>query len=131
MKNAGIIEELFSQFELHLQECGYTALKGQIVDASIVKTPIQRNSREENEQIKREGKAPVQWGENKRRRKDVDARWTKKNGKPFFGYKNHISVDAKHKLSNSKTSFTHLMLQLSTFVCPSFPGQNFVQPKAV
>lgn len=98
LKNAGIIEELFSQFELHLQDCGYTALKGQIVDASIVKTPIQRNSREENAQIKREGKAPVQWSENKRRRKDVDARWTKKNGKSFFGYKNHISVDAKHKL---------------------------------
>ncbi|PID75982.1 MAG: IS5/IS1182 family transposase [Deltaproteobacteria bacterium] len=97
LKKAGIIEELFSQFELHLQGCGYTAMKGQIVDASIVKTPIQRNSREENEQIKRCGKAPVQWGENKRRRKDVDARWTRKNGKSFFGYKNHISIDAKHK----------------------------------
>ena len=28
----------------------------------------------------------------------MDARWTKKNGKSFFGYKNHISVDVKHKL---------------------------------
>ncbi|PIE59044.1 MAG: hypothetical protein CSA33_00290 [Desulfobulbus propionicus] len=58
-KNAGIIEELFFQFESHLQECGYTAMKGQIVDAFIVKTPVQRNSREENEKIKCEGKAPA------------------------------------------------------------------------
>ncbi|PID41382.1 MAG: IS5/IS1182 family transposase [Proteobacteria bacterium] len=97
LKNAGIIEELFSQFELHLQECGYTVMKEQIADASIVKTQIQRNSREENEQIKCEGKAPVQWGKNKRQRKDVDARWTRKNGKSYFGYKNHISIDVKHK----------------------------------
>ncbi len=97
LKNAGIIEELFSQFELHLHECGYTVMKEQIADASIVKTQIQRNSREENEQIKCEGKAPVQWGENKRQRKDVDARWTRKNGKSYFGYKNHISIDVKHK----------------------------------
>ena len=33
-----------------------------------------------------------------KRQKDVDARWTRKNGKSFFGYKNHISVDVKHKL---------------------------------
>ncbi len=37
-------------------------------------------------------------GQNKRRRKDVDARWTKKNGKSYFGYKNHVAVDVKHKL---------------------------------
>ena len=28
----------------------------------------------------------------------MDARWTRKNGKSFFGYKNHISVNVKHKL---------------------------------
>ncbi len=28
----------------------------------------------------------------------IDARWTKKNGKTYFGYKNHIQVDAKNKL---------------------------------
>lgn len=33
--NAGVIEEQFAQFEIHLQECGYMALKGQIVDASV------------------------------------------------------------------------------------------------
>ncbi|MBN6742754.1 IS5 family transposase, partial [Acidithiobacillus sp. MC6.1] len=34
----------------------------------------------------------------KRRQKDTDARWTKKNGRSFFGYKNHINVDKRHKL---------------------------------
>lgn len=94
---AGIIDDLFAQFELHLQDNGFTALKGQIVDASIVNVPKQRNSREENRQIKN-GDTPVEWGKNKRRRKDVDARWTKKNGKSYFGYKNHVAIDVKHKL---------------------------------
>ena len=94
---AEVIDELFARFELHLQENGFPALKGQIVDASIVQFTKQRNSREENEQIKN-GKTPSKWSRNKRRRKDTDARWTKKNGKPYFGYQNHIAVDVKHKL---------------------------------
>ena len=28
----------------------------------------------------------------------VDARWTQKHGKSYFGYKNHVSVDRRHKL---------------------------------
>lgn len=95
--SASVLDELFGRFEVHLQECGFTALKGQIVDASIVKVPVQRNSRDENNQIK-QGETPVDWSENKRRRKDVNARWTKKNGKSFLGYKNHVAVDVNHKL---------------------------------
>ena len=30
--------------------------------------------------------------------KDIDARWTKKHGQNHYGYKNHISVDRRHKL---------------------------------
>ena len=73
--NAGIVEELFSTFDAHLRDNGFMAMKGQIVDASIVNVPKQRNSREENARIK-EGDIPEDWPENKRRRKDVDARWT-------------------------------------------------------
>jgi IS5 family transposase len=50
--------------------------------------------------IDKNGKVPEDWPENKRQRKDVDARWTKKNGKSF-GYKNHVSVDVKYKLMRS------------------------------
>ena len=94
---AGVVKELFDTFEAHLRDHGFMAMKGQIVDASIVSVPKQRNSREENSRIK-QGEVPEDWPENKRRRKDIDARWTKKNGKTFFGYKNHVSVDVKYKL---------------------------------
>lgn len=94
---AGVFKELFNGFDAHLCDHGFMAMKGQIVDASIISVPKQRNSREENSRIKK-GEVPEDWPENKRRRKDVDARWTKKNGKTFFGYKNHVSVDVKYKL---------------------------------
>jgi IS5 family transposase len=45
-----------------------------------------------------DAKAPEDWKPNKCHQKDVDARWTKKNGKTYYGYKNHISIDVKHKL---------------------------------
>ncbi|WP_455233706.1 transposase [Geopseudomonas aromaticivorans] len=41
---------------------------------------------------------PVEWSPAKRRQKDVDARWTKKHGKSYFGYKLSVSVDRRHKL---------------------------------
>lgn len=95
LTRAGVIEALHEAFHKQLDEMGFQASKGQIVDASIVEAPRQRNSREENEAIKR-GEAP-DWPEVKRRQKDVDARWTKKNEQSHYGYKNHIAVDVKHK----------------------------------
>lgn len=97
LSNAQVVEPLFAQFDRVLQTRGFRAQKGQIVDASIVRVPMQRNSREENEQIKA-GSQPEGWSEHKQRQQDTDARWTKKNGTSFFGYKNHVSVDVKHKL---------------------------------
>jgi IS5 family transposase len=96
LRQAGRIEKLFKQFDEFLAANGYAAKRGQIIDASIVSAPKQRNSREENSQIK-EGTTPEGWQEAKKRQKDVDARWTKKNGKTYYGYKNHVSVDVKHK----------------------------------
>ena len=49
---AGTVEELFAAFDAHLRGSGFMAMKGQIVDASIVNVPKQRNSREENVRIK-------------------------------------------------------------------------------
>jgi IS5 family transposase len=93
----GIIEALFAQFDEYLRAHGFTAKKGQIVDASIVSAPVQRNTREENKQIQ-EGQVPEAWSEPKRRQKDIDARWTKKNNTSYFGYKNHIQIDVANKL---------------------------------
>ena len=67
---------------------------------TIVRVPTQRDSREENEDIKA-GTPISSWDEPKRRQKTTDARWTKKNGKAFFGYKNHVSIDVGHKFIRS------------------------------
>ena len=99
LARAGLIDRLFDRFDQHLNAKGYVARGGQMVDASIVPVPTQRNSREENEVVKRGG-TPADWEQKlaKNRQKDKDARWTKKHGKSFFGYKNHVNVDRTHKL---------------------------------
>jgi transposase, IS5 family len=99
LAKAGLIEKLFDRFDQHLQSQGYIARGGQMIDATIVPAPKQRNSRDENETVKAGG-TPVAWEKQpaKLRQKDRDARWTKKHGRSFFGYKNHVNADAKHKL---------------------------------
>src|SRR3954447_25717993 len=102
LAQAGLVEALFEAFDAHLKRRGYLAMGGQIVDASIVSAPVQRNSRAENTAIK-DGHPPVAWKPNKKAQKDVDARWTKKHGKSYFGYKNHVTIDRKHKLMRRYT----------------------------
>jgi IS5 family transposase len=99
MIRANLVKALFERFDGHLNARGYIARGGQIVDATIVSAPRQHNSREENEAIKA-GETPKGWEEQpaKNAQKDKDARWTKKNDKSFYGYKNHIGIDRKHKL---------------------------------
>ena len=99
LAQAGVIEALFDAFDGSLKKRGYLAMGGQIIDASIVPVPQQRNSRDENARIK-DGETPEGWEKQpaKRRQKDTDARWTKKHGKSHYGYKNHVNVDRRHKL---------------------------------
>jgi IS5 family transposase len=99
LAKAGLIETLFAKFEQTLATNGYIARGGQIIDATIVAVPKQRNDREENKDIKA-GEVPAAWKTepNKLAQKDCDARWTKKHGRSYFGYKNHINVDARYKL---------------------------------
>ena len=92
LKSGEVFDSLFGELSSQIAEQGYVARKGQIVDASIVKAPRQRNTREDNAQEKG-GEIPEDWSENKRRHKDVDARWTRKHGVTHYGYKNHISMD--------------------------------------
>ncbi len=97
LTEAGLIKRLSEEFDAFPEEKGFSARKGQIIDASIVEAARQRNSRDENRQIKA-GQSPEDWSEQKKRQKDIDARWTKKNGQNYYGYKNHIDVNVKHKL---------------------------------
>lgn len=91
----GLVEVLFEQFEQYLCDNGYQAQGGQILDATLIPVPKQRNTKPENEKIKK-GEPPEDWKEFKRRQKDIDARWTQKRGQNYFGYKNHINIDVEH-----------------------------------
>ena len=66
------------------------AHKGQIVDATFIEAPKQRNPKDENELIKA-NRVPVKWTKNKRVQKDTAARWTIKGNERHYGYKNHIA----------------------------------------
>ena len=110
LTKAGAIEPLFERFDAALRASGYIAMSGQIVDATLVAVPRQRNTDEEKKAIK-EGLIPQNWKDKpaKLRQKDRDARWTVKFTKakpkedssappvdlaiPVFGYQNHISID--------------------------------------
>jgi len=110
LTQARAVENLFARFDKHLSKACYLAMGGQIVDATIVAAPKQRNSNGEKADVKA-GKVPEEWNDKpaKLRQKDRDARWTVKFSKakadeegktkqrniavPAFGYKNHASID--------------------------------------
>lgn len=99
LTQAKLFEKLFAIFNDYLTERGFITRKGNIVDASFVEVPRQRNKVEENEAIK-QGQVPEGWEKNPKRmsHKDIEARWTKKNQEVFYGYKNHVNVDMESKL---------------------------------
>ena len=120
LTKAGAIEVLFRRFDKALKMSGYLAMGGQIVDATIVAAPKQRNTNEEKQAIK-EGRVPDAWKDKpaKLAQKDRDARWTVKYSKakpradgmpqvdlaiPAFGYKNHVSIDRCHGLIRKWTA---------------------------
>ena len=123
LKKAGAVEGLFRRFDDALRAAGFLAMSGQIVDATIVAAPKQRNTIEEKAAIK-EGRIPDDWKDKpaKLAQKDRDARWTVKYTKakpredgslpavdlaiPAFGYKNHISIDRGFGLIRTWTA-TH------------------------
>jgi IS5 family transposase len=113
---------LFQAYEAALTRAGFLAMGGQIVDASIVAAPKQRNTDGEKAEI-RAGRVPEGWKDKpaKLAQKDRDARWTVKFSKakpaedgspridlavPSFGYKNHIGIDRRHGLIRTWTA-TH------------------------
>ncbi len=110
LKKADAVDGLFARFDTALREAGFLAMSGQIVDATIVAAPKQRNTFEEKKAI-RDSRIPAGWTDKPKKlaQKDRDARWTVKYSKakpredgslppvdlaiPAFGYKNHVSID--------------------------------------
>lgn len=112
LTESAAIRGLFEAFDGQLREAGYLAMGGQIVDASLVSVPKQRNKQEEKDAIKAGKSAAEIWPDSpaKAAQKDTDARWTVKMGRPkdkdaprsvpelviaVFGYKTHIGIDRR------------------------------------
>ncbi len=110
---ADALDQLFARLDQAIKDAGYLPMSGQIVDASLVAAPRQRNTDEEKAAIKAGKKAAEIWSDKpaKAAQKDTDARWTLKTSKgkveadgtikrdlaiPAFGYKSHIGIDKRH-----------------------------------
>ena len=104
LAQAGTFDLLFKRFNEYLATLGLILHEGKIIDASFVIAPRQRNTREENKKIK-EGKGDELWNDNphKKCHKDIDARWVKKRGERFYGYKDNVEVCNKTKLIRNYT----------------------------
>ncbi len=94
LKKQDLIGDISEAVGRQLSASGFIARGGQIIDASIVTVPIQRNPKADNEVI-RQGDVPPDWSDAKRAQKDVEARWTRKHGKSYFGYKLHANTDRR------------------------------------
>jgi transposase, IS5 family len=105
LKEHDLVDRLFAKFNEALTGEGIEMKNGQIIDATFIPIPIQRNNWEDNKTIKA-GEVPASWSEtpNKEAHKDTDARWTKKGGVSHYGYKNHVNVDAALKMVTKWTS---------------------------
>lgn len=113
LTRAQAVEALFARFDAHLKAQGYLAMGGQMIDASIIEAPRQRNSDEEKDAL-RDGRIPDDWAAKpaKLRQKDRDGRWTLKRGRrkhrpdgtlmmeiatPAYGYKSHVGADRRYR----------------------------------
>lgn len=130
----GLGEILFHDFVNTLTEKGLIFNEGQIIDASFVLAPKQRNSREENEKIKK-GEGKELWNDKpqKKNHKDIDARWTQKGGQNYFGYKAHAKVDKKSKFVKgclTTSASVHDSQALPNLLDESDKGQEFYADSA-
>lgn len=129
LTNNGLIEKIFFQFTEYLKLRGLIMNEGKMVDASFTIAPRQRNTRDENKKIK-EGRGNELWNDkpNKKKHKDIDARWTKKNGETFYGYKNHAKVDTKSKFIDNyevTDASVHDSQPLDDLLTENDSGQDF------
>ncbi len=104
LANRNLSEKLFILFTQQLMSQGIIAKEGSMIDASFVDVPRQRNSKEDNADIKK-GAIPIAFStkdkngkRSKLAQKDCDARWMTKSAERHYGYKDHINADAKTKL---------------------------------
>jgi IS5 family transposase len=98
LMKVGAATAIMAAVQRQLALAGYIARNGQMIDATIVRAPIQHFTKAEKAVLDR-GEVPADWSPAKRAQKDLDVRWTKKHGKSFHGYKAHVCADVRHKLA--------------------------------
>lgn len=99
LADQNVHKSLFDTFQAQLKASGYHARSGQIIDATIHEV---RRPRSKDTKAYERPSSKAQ--------RDPDATFTKKGGKTFFGYKNHVNVDRKHRLVRTydvTTASTH------------------------
>ena len=122
---------LFEAVERQINEYGYSARKGQIIDATIVPVPKQRIRSKEKE-ITDQKAMPIEWTAHKRAQKDIDASWTSKHGKHYFGYKLGINVDVRCKVIRAidlTTAKDHDLNQLESLIDMNNSNRDFFADK--
>ena len=121
LTETGTLKRVMKAFDWQLHKKGYIPIGGQIVDASLMPAPKQRNTEDEKAAIKAGKSAKDIWPDqpNKAAQKDTQARWTLKIGgkiryrpdgtplpqiaQPVFGYKSHIAIDRRYGFIRKST----------------------------
>jgi IS5 family transposase len=76
-------DQLLEMLNVQLAARGYLVKRTMLVDATLVESSRQRPAAE----VAAQGKAP-----------DAQARYTRKHGRSYYGYKAHVSADGRHQL---------------------------------
>jgi len=98
LAKSGKSKELFKLYNGVLEEVGIITREGSIIDATIIQRPQQRYNKKKKQYEKNGETMPEETNPHKKSQIDTDATYTSKNGKCYFGYKNHIKADVKSKI---------------------------------
>jgi len=90
-----VMDQLWKAFDGELKRLGVQTSRGKIVDASIVESTSKPRKKSRDEETDETTEEP---NPHRERQIDGDARSTMKRKRWYFGYKNHIKVDAGTKL---------------------------------
>jgi len=142
LTETGTLKRVMNAFDWQLRKKGYIPMAGQIVDASLIPAPKQRNTEPEKAAVKEDKSAKEIWPDEpaKAAQKDVDARWTLKIGGkvrhrldgtplpmiavPVFGYKSHISIDRRFGFIRESVVTSASAARRPATQAPCQPGEH-------
>jgi len=112
LQEQGLLETVFDRFDDFLAAEGFEARQGSLMLPSLrCRFPAitaRRTAGSRRVRFPKDGRGA------KRAQKGVDGRWTRKRGNHSFGNKNHISIDAEHKIIRRfQTTPAHMRMKVS------------------